>query len=85
MALDALRRRLAAGGVVLLDGATGTELQRRGVPMHERAWSAAAVFTHPGTVREVHEDYVRAGSDVIVTLAPQYSSARCTLSKLPKP
>jgi len=66
MALEAIDRRLAAGGVVLLDGATGTELQRRGVPMHEKAWSAAALSTHPRVVREVHEDYVRAGADVIV-------------------
>lgn len=65
--MNALTKRLAAGDVVILDGATGTELQRRGVPMHEEAWSAAALQTHPGDVRAVHEDYIRAGSDVIVT------------------
>ncbi len=45
----------------------GTELERRGVPMDDAAWSAAALITHPDTVRQVHEDYVRAGADVITT------------------
>src|ERR687890_2752298 len=65
--MSALRQRLDGGGVVLLDGAMGTELERRGVPMDNAAWSAAALITHPDTVREVHEDYVRAGADVITT------------------
>jgi S-methylmethionine-dependent homocysteine/selenocysteine methylase len=62
-----LEQRIQDGRVVLLDGATGTELERRGVPMDDAAWCAAALVTHPETVREVHEDYVRAGADVIIT------------------
>jgi homocysteine S-methyltransferase len=34
--------------------------------MHARAWSAAANFTHPSVVREVHEDHVRAGAEVVI-------------------
>jgi S-methylmethionine-dependent homocysteine/selenocysteine methylase len=62
-----LRRRLDGREIVILDGAMGTELERRGVPMDDAAWSAGALITHPDTVREVHEDYVRAGADVITT------------------
>jgi S-methylmethionine-dependent homocysteine/selenocysteine methylase len=62
-----LQARLGRGEVIILDGATGTELQSRGVPMHGFAWSAAALDTHPETVRAVHEDYIRAGADVIIT------------------
>lgn len=65
--MSALRQRLDGGEVIVLDGAMGTELERRGVPMDYAAWSAAALITHPDTVREVHEDYVRAGADVITT------------------
>lgn len=71
--------RLAAGEVVLLDGATGTELQRRGVPMDDAAWSATALLTHPDAVRAVHEDYLRAGADVIV--ANTFSTGRPLLEK----
>jgi S-methylmethionine-dependent homocysteine/selenocysteine methylase len=54
-------------GVVILDGAMGTELQRRGAPVHDGPWSAIALDTHPNQVRAVHEDYLRAGADVLVT------------------
>lgn len=72
-----LQARLDRGELIILDGATGTELQRRGVPMHGFAWSAAALDTHPETVRAVHEDYIRAGADVIITNT--YSTARHVL------
>jgi homocysteine S-methyltransferase len=67
MGADQLAQRLANGDVILLDGATGTELERRGVPMDGQAWSATANLTHPDVVRSVHEDYIRAGADVIIT------------------
>jgi S-methylmethionine-dependent homocysteine/selenocysteine methylase len=62
-----LQDRIARGGAVILDGAMGTELQRRGVPMDGIAWSAAALATHPDAVRGVHEDYLRAGAEVLIT------------------
>lgn len=65
--MSELERRIESGDVVVLDGATGTELEKRGVPMDDAAWCAAALVTHPETVREVHEDYIRAGADVIIT------------------
>jgi homocysteine S-methyltransferase len=65
--MSALQQRLERGEVVILDGATGTELERRGVPMDTVVWDAAALLTHPDMVREVHEDYIRAGADVIIT------------------
>jgi S-methylmethionine-dependent homocysteine/selenocysteine methylase len=58
---------LEDGDVVLLDGGTGTELEKRGVPMDNAAWCAAALATHPDVVRGVHEDYIRAGAEVIIT------------------
>ena len=60
-------QQLEADQIVLIDGAMGTDLQRRGVPMDKMAWSGAAVLTHPNIVRETHEDYIRAGAKVIIT------------------
>ncbi len=60
-------QQLETDQIVLIDGAMGTELQRRGVPMDKIAWSGAAVLTHPNIVREAHEDYIRAGGKVIIT------------------
>ena len=72
--MEALLKRIGQGDVIILDGATGTELERRGVPMDSVAWSAAALNTHPDVVRQVHEDYVRAGADIIITNT--FASAR---------
>ena len=77
--MEALQQRIDSGDVIILDGGTGTELQRRGVPMHGVAWSAAALLTHSDVVREVHEDYIRAGADVIITNT--FSAARHTLEE----
>lgn len=63
--IEDFRRRLAAGEVVLIDGGTGTELEARGVPMNGAVWCGVAVLDHQDTVRGVHEDYIRAGAEVI--------------------
>lgn len=62
-AIEALR----AGRVLLLDGGTGSELRRRGVPPHDDVWSALAAETHYELLRTIHRDYVDAGADVITT------------------
>ena len=65
--MNSLQERLERDEVVILDGAMGTELQRRGVPLDRVAWSAAALNTHPHVIRQIHEDYIKAGADVIIT------------------
>ncbi|MGB0387334.1 MAG: homocysteine S-methyltransferase family protein [Ardenticatenaceae bacterium] len=44
-----------------------TEIQRRGVGMHQEAWSGVAHLSHPDVVLAVHEAYIRAGAQVITT------------------
>ncbi len=65
---------LARNGLVLLDGGTGTELERRGAPMSEGAWCGLATLSHPEILRQVHLDFLAAGADVII--ANTYASAR---------
>jgi S-methylmethionine-dependent homocysteine/selenocysteine methylase len=60
-----VEQKLMAGDDVILDGGTGTEIQRRGVPMHDQVWCAEANVTHPDVVRAVHRDYLQAGAEVI--------------------
>ena len=64
---DKLRGRIDQGEVIVLDGAIGTELQAMGVPMHPAAWCGPGNYTHPATVRQMHERYIRAGADIITT------------------
>jgi S-methylmethionine-dependent homocysteine/selenocysteine methylase len=76
---EELSRRLADGEVVVIDGGMGTELQARGVPMDDEAWSGVANLTHDHVVQEIHEDYIRAGADVII--ANTYAAARLPLER----
>ena len=71
---DHIARKLAAGGTIILDGGTGTDIQRRGAPMSGETWCAEVNLTHPGIVRAVHEDYIGAGAEVI-TANPFATSA----------
>ena len=75
--MQAIERRLAAGEVILLDGGTGTELERRGAPMHEEVWCGAATLSSGDLLRDIHEDYIRAGASVII--ANTYASNRIML------
>ncbi len=63
---DHIRQKLARGETIILDGGTGTDIQRRGVPMSNSTWCAEANISHPNVVREVHADYIRAGADIII-------------------
>ena len=58
--LDILKRR-----PLILDGATGTELQKRGMPpgVCPELWC----IENPGVIAGVHGDYARAGSDAVFT------------------
>ncbi|MBW8010490.1 MAG: homocysteine S-methyltransferase family protein [Chloroflexi bacterium] len=64
---NALMRRLQDGERILIDGATGTEIDRRGVPMLENAWNGGGAMTHPDIVRQVHEDYIRQGAQIVIS------------------
>ena len=55
------------GGLILLDGSMGQELINRGASGQGILWSARALFEHPEVVMQVHEDYIRAGVDIITT------------------
>jgi S-methylmethionine-dependent homocysteine/selenocysteine methylase len=64
--MDSIFSRLP-DGLVLLDGGMGQELINRGVSGQGVLWSAKALFDNPSAVQAVHEDYIRAGADVITT------------------
>ncbi len=57
--------RLAAGEVLIADGATGTMLQAAGLPtgMPNEAW----VLERPGEIIKLHQAYLDAGSQIILT------------------
>ncbi len=77
MATTEIQNRLASGKLVVLDGGTGTELERRGVRMNADAWCGVATIDNLATLTEIHLDYIRAGADIIT--ANTYASSRLML------
>jgi len=78
LARSELETRLRGPAPLLLDGATGTELERRGVATRLPLWSAAALDTHPEAVRAIHADYVAAGAGALT--ANTFRTQRRTLA-----
>ena len=77
MSYTKIERRLNSGGIVILDGGTGTELERRGVPMHPDAWSGPATLDNVDVLENIHRDYFAAGADIVI--ANTYASSRLML------
>ncbi|MFO7780906.1 MAG: homocysteine S-methyltransferase family protein [Spirochaetia bacterium] len=61
-----LAARLAEGPPILIDGGTGTELERMGATLHETVWSARAALTDADILRRVHRAYLEAGAEIII-------------------
>jgi len=78
--MASLNERLQNGEILLLDGGVSTEIRRRGVTLDKNVWSGLATKTHPDAVRQVHEDYIEAGAQIIT--ANTYSTARHVLESI---
>ena len=60
-----LLERLAAGEILISDGATGTNMQARGLTLGTppEAW----LFENPAQVIQLHRDFIAAGSQILLT------------------
>ena len=52
---------------LILDGGMSRELLRLGAELKQPEWSALALINSPEIVRQVHDEFIAAGSDVITT------------------
>ncbi|MBL7960032.1 homocysteine S-methyltransferase family protein [bacterium] len=59
--------RLSQSSIIILDGATGSELEARGVKTLLPLWSTVALLSREGrkTLRSIHRDYIHAGAEII--------------------
>ncbi len=70
--------RIYAGDVLVSDGATGTNLQQRGLPAGKSGefW----VLENPGEIVTLVEDFVAAGADIVLTCT--FGASRVHLAHL---
>ena len=73
-----IKKDIDQGQIVIIDGGTGTELEKRGVEMDPNAWCGRANLDGFDTLVDVHSDYISAGAQIITTNT--YASSRLMLS-----
>lgn len=56
---------------LIIDGALGTELERRGGNLDDPLWSARLLCDNPDMIAAVHTDYLHAGADCLITASYQ--------------
>lgn len=80
---ERVKARIDTGEVILMDGGTGTEVERRvkaaGDPtaVNQSGWSCAQALLHPEVCQEVAAEYLRTGCEIVI--ANTYASNRMIL------
>lgn len=64
---------LLGTGPHAIDGGLASELEARGHALNDSLWSARILADAPDEIRAVHEAYIAAGAEVIVTASYQVS------------
>ncbi len=77
MSVATLTAKLDRGEAVILDGGMGTEIKMRGIAAGSSELSVAAMVDSPEGIREIHEDFIRAGAEVTIT-----NTYNCNAGKL---
>jgi len=77
-----LQERLTNGKTVIMDGGVSTGMERKGLAMNGDVWSGAAHVDQADIVLAVHEDYMRAGAEIIT--ANTFATARHVLDSIGK-
>ena len=63
--------------IILLDGGVGQEIYKRAGKPASPMWSAKVMMDNPEVVKEVHQDFIKAGASIITT-----NSYTCTPTRL---
>jgi homocysteine S-methyltransferase len=57
--------------VLVIDGASGSELEHKGHDINDSLWSAKLLMENPDAIVELHRDYLETGADCITTVSYQ--------------
>ncbi|MGT2928813.1 homocysteine S-methyltransferase [Streptococcus dentasini] len=69
--MGAFQSLLQSQDYIILHGALGTELEYRGHDVSGKLWSAKYLLENPDYIQDIHETYLRAGSDIVTTSSYQ--------------
>lgn len=69
--MNPIEKILKHQSVVIVDGAFGTELERKGFDIKDALWSAKFLMHNPKAIAHIHQDYLEAGADCITSASYQ--------------
>jgi len=68
-----LKDLISQHSVLILDGGTGSEIERRGIRLESKLWSACLLQSNPQVLFDIHFDFIASGSDILTTASYQAS------------
>lgn len=68
-----MKQILEQQNVFIIDGALGTQLQKKGYDVNDSLWSAKFLDKNPEAIALVHKEYLEAGANCIITASYQAS------------
>lgn len=67
MSYESAYDRLKSGESLILDGANGSELERRSVAMSPKTWCGMAATENFDELVTLHQNYINADADIVTT------------------
>ncbi|PLY04111.1 MAG: homocysteine S-methyltransferase [Arcobacter sp.] len=71
--MNLITQILEKQNVFIIDGALGTQLQKKGYDVNDSLWSAKFLNENPDAIALVHKEYLEAGANCIITASYQAS------------
>jgi len=68
---DPIRSFLDRRGYLVIDGGLASELERAGFDLNDKLWSAKVLLESPDAISRVHQNYLEAGADCIISASYQ--------------
>lgn len=68
-----LKQILSQQSFLILDGGLATELERRGADLKDILWSGKILMESPELIQAVHQSYLEAGADILISASYQIS------------
>lgn len=71
--MDVIREILGQFSFIVKDGGLATEIEKMGYSLRDVLWSSKMLVENPGIIKKVHESYLEAGADLLITSSYQAS------------
>ncbi len=65
--IDLLEKYESLKRPLILDGAMGSLLHQKNIPLHKNLWSSIVNITHPEVIKQIHKEYIDAGAGILTT------------------